>query len=264
MKNILKRSWIALLPFVMAMTFGMNVKAASRLTDYADLLTPSGEEEVLQALDEVSEKYGMDVCVATVFGREGDIVSFTDDFYDERYSENGVILMIDMSDRSWYISTCGEGIKAFTDAGIDYIGEKILGDLADGYYAESFLTYARLCDSFIEGERSGTIYDGANMPKDPYRVGMSLAIALAVGVIVGFIYVSGLKSQLNTVGFNKDAEDYVKRGSFSLSEKRDSYIYSRVTKVRRESSSSSSRSGGGSSFHSSSSGRSHGGGGGHF
>ncbi|MCR5254829.1 MAG: TPM domain-containing protein [Acetatifactor sp.] len=264
MKNILKKSLVALLPIIMAFTFGITARAESRLTDYADLLTPGGEQEVIQALDEVSEKYGMDICVATVFGRDGDIVSFTDDFYDKRYSADGVILMIDMSDRSWYISTCGECIKAFTDDGIQYIGDRIIGDLGDGYYAESFLTYARLCDSFIEGERNGIIYDGGNMPKDPYKAGLSLVISLVIGIIVGFIYVSSLKSKLNTVGFNKDAGNYVVRGSFKLNEQRDSYIYSRVTKVRRESSSSSSRSGGGSSYHSSSSGRSHGGGGGHF
>ena len=123
--------------------------AVPRLNDEADLLTPSEEESVLRALDTVSEKYHMDICIATVNGRSGSIVSFSDDYYDARYGEDGVMLMIDMSDRSWYISTCGEGVTAFTDEGIDMAGDAVLDYLADGDFKGAFIRFADVADYLL-------------------------------------------------------------------------------------------------------------------
>ena len=38
------------------------------------------------------------------------------------------------------ISTCGYGITAFTDAGIQYLGEQMTPCMADGDYAGAFRT----------------------------------------------------------------------------------------------------------------------------
>ncbi len=102
-----------------------------RLMDTADLLSDSEEATLLRALDEVSERQKMDVVIVTAETLDGsDIVSFADDLYDYcqfGYGTNrdGLLLLISMEDRDWYISTCGYGITAFTDAGIQYIGRQM-------------------------------------------------------------------------------------------------------------------------------------------
>ena len=267
------RKLFRLLPVLMLLLLPVNVFAlgtyggAPRLNDEADLLTPSEEAEVLNALDTVSEKYYMDICVATVNGRTGDIVSFADDYYDARYGEDGVMLLIDMSDRSWYISTAGEGITAFTDEGIDMAGDAVIDYLSDGDFKGAFLRFADVADYYIESERRGNQIDYRDEPRDPMPVVPFAVVSIAVGVAVAFGYGNSLKGQLKTVRNQFAATGYAETGSLHLIDNRDNFIYSNVTKTRIESSSSTSSSHSShthSSTHHSSSGRSHGGGGGHF
>jgi uncharacterized protein len=73
-----------------------------------------------------------------------------------------------------------------------------------------------------------------------------------------------MSAQMNTKLPQNSARNYLNQSSYQLHGHSDMFLYSNVTKVRRESSSSSGSGGGGSSTHRSSSGRSHGGGGGKF
>ena len=139
--------------FSLMMIAPVSVKSegnTSRLVDNADLLSSGEEEKVLTELNKVSGKYSLDVVVLTVSGLDGKTtVEVADDFYDNNgYSNDGVLLLISMEDRDWYISTKGYGITAFTDAGIQYIGGQIKSDLGDGDYADAFISYAGLCDLY--------------------------------------------------------------------------------------------------------------------
>ena len=85
----------------------------------------------------------------------------------------------------------------------------------------------------------------------------ALFIVAAVGLVLW-----GLRSSMNTFRAQRNASSYIPAGSFHLTTRRDVFLYSNVSKVRRQSSSGggSGRSrGGGSSVHRSSSGRRHGG-----
>ena len=127
----------------------------SRLIDMGEIVDESDEEELLAALDELSERQKLEVAIATVESLEGeDIGTMADDIYDRcnfGYGEDkdGVLLLVSKNDREWYISTCGYGITAFTDAGIQYIGKQMKSDLSDGNYAAAFHTYIDQCDQFI-------------------------------------------------------------------------------------------------------------------
>ena len=165
-----------------------------------------------------------------------------------------------MEDRDWYISTAGYGITAFTDAGIQYIGNKIKEHLSDGDYAAAFNTFAELCDDFITKARTGKPYDSGNMPKEPMKPGWIL-VAVIAGFILSFITVGTMKGKLKTVRFQPAANSYMKAGSMNISESRDMFLYNTVTRTAKP---KDSDSGGGSSTHTSSSGSSHGGGGGKF
>ena len=123
-----------------------------RLTDEADLLSDSEETDLLAKLDEISDRQKCDVVVATVNSLEGKTaMEYADDFYDYNgygYGEerDGIILLISMEDRDWWMSTCGYGITAFTDAGQKYMSDKFIPMVSDGEYADAFTKYADLCD----------------------------------------------------------------------------------------------------------------------
>ena len=99
-------------------------------------------------------------------------MNYADDFYDYNgygYGENrdGILLLISMENRDYWISTYGYGMTAFTDAGLAYIQDQFLSDLSDGNYFESFTTFAELCDSFITQARTEKPYDTGNLPRPP-------------------------------------------------------------------------------------------------
>lgn len=221
--------------------------AISRLTDDADLLTPSEEATVLAKLDRVSAELGYDIVIVTTRDRGNkSMEAFADDWYDYNgFSSDGVLLAIDMSDRSWHISTRGAAIKKIGGSWED-IGNAIGGALGRGDYATAFSKFVDECEYYI-----------TYVPK--FDAPMNFAICFVIGLVIALIVTSSMKAQLRSVSMQSGAGDYVRPGSMKLSVSRDIFLYKTVTRVEKPKESSSS-----SGTHTSSSGHTHGGGGGHF
>ena len=169
-----------------------------------------------------------------------------------------MLLLISMEDRDWYITTCGYGITAFTDAGIQYIGGQMKSDLSAGNYAAAFRTYIEKCDEFITQARAGKPFDKSSLPKTPMSA-IWIPISLIVGIAIAVITVGGMKAQLKTVRFQPEAKNYIRDGSLNITQSRDLFLYRTVDKTEKSRDDDS-----GSSTHTSSSGTTHGGGGGKF
>lgn len=236
----------------------------SRVIDMAGLLTDSEKAELISKLDEISLRQNMDVVVATTNDLEGySVTEYADLLYDKHEfgygsSDDGLLLLISMEDSAWYISTCGYGITAFTDAGIEYIGKQIKSDLSHGNYAAAFSRYAELCDDFITQARKGDPYDGNNLPRGSLSL-IWIPIAIVIGFVIAKIVVGNMKGKLKTVRKQATANSYMKNGSLNITESRDLFLYRTVTRTAKPKNNSS-----GSSTHTSSSGKTHGGGGGKF
>ncbi len=276
MKRIQKKITAVLAALLLAILFCIPAAAAEgagegftseypRLMDTADLLSDSEEATLLRALDEVSERQKLEVVIITTDTLEGnDVVAFADDLYDYcqfGYGTNrdGVLLLISMEDRDWYISTCGYGITAFTDAGIQYIGGQMKSDLSTGNYAAAFRTYTEKCDEFITQARTGKPFDKSSLPKEPLSA-IWIPISLIVGIAMAVITVGMMKAQLKTVRFQPEAKNYIRDGSLNITQSRDLFLYRTVDRTEK----SKDEDSGGSSTHTSSSGTTHGGGGGNF
>ncbi len=233
-----------------------------RLVDDADLLTDSEEAALFEMLNEISERQGVDIVVLTIDSLNGKSPrAYADDFYDDNgYGYDGVLLLLSMEYRDWYISTSGYGIHAITDAGIEHISDQFLPELSRGDYADAFTTYASLCDDFIDQARAGKPYDIGSLPKVPFAIGQKLLLSLIIGFVIAFIITSMMKSKLKSVKPQASANNYVKSGSLQITHSHDRFLYRHVDRRPRP----QNNGGGGSSTHRSSSGRSHGGGGGKF
>lgn len=252
------------------------LQTSSRVVDRADLLNIVEEALLLRNLDEISQRQQLDVVVVTVDSLDGKTaMDYADDFFDYNgygfgANHDGILLLVSMEDRDWWISTCGYGITAFTDAGLDYIADRVVPKLSDGKYAKAFEIFGEQCDAFITQARTGESYDVGHLPKDPFRFGKCLLISLAIGLFTAGCVVWGLKGQLKTVHAQTGASNYSKTSVPHLTTNKETYLYSTMSSrpKPKPSESSSGRSGssfgGGSSIHRSSSGRSHGGRGGKF
>lgn len=232
------------------------------LVDDADLLTDSEESALLSRLEEVSRNGQTDIAVVTVNSLYGeDMQDFADDFYDDGgYAEDGVLLLISIDDSEWYISTAGFGITAVTAAGREYMADQFLGELSEGAFFDAFMTYADLCDEFIQQALNGEPYDVGNLPKGPFPLVRNLLISLGIGLVAALVMTGKMRGELKTVNLQAKAANYVKGGSLKITQSKELFLYTQMNRQAREKKTSS----GGSSTHTSSSGRTHGGGGGSF
>ena len=207
------------------------------LVDNADLLTAAQERVLSKKLEEVSEKFEVDVVVVTADDLDGkSSQSYADDFFDYGgYGEDGILWLIDMEHRKSTFSTTGTCIDSFPDATLEQMQDSLAPMLTDGEYRDAIEKFASLCEE--------------NLGFDP---GMALVIALVVGLLVAAIATAVMRSQLKSVRSKADAADYMKAGSLQLTEARDFFLYHTITRVAKPKDN-------GSTTHSSSSGRSHGG-----
>lgn len=234
-----------------------------RLVDDADLLSSSDEDSVLSKLDKISEALEFDVVIVTTDTLGGKSPrAFADDFFDYNGygfgpDADGILLLVSTEDRDWYISTCGYGITAFTDAGIDYIGDRLVEKLGEEHYFDACLVFADLCEDFVKQARTGSPYDRGSLPKEPFKFFGTLLVCLLLGFGVALIVVFVMKAQLKSVHSKAAAADYVRAGSLNITDSHELFLHRRVDRRAKPKDS-------GSSTHRSSSGRSHGGGGGKF
>ena len=242
-----------------------------RMNDSANVLTEDEDNELEASLEELSLRQNFDVVIATIESLESvdytSMEEYADDLYDfcqfgYGADRDGVLLLVSVGDRKWHISTCGYGITAFTDAGIQYLGEQMTPDMADGDYAAAFRTFVQWSDAYIDAARSGRPYDVKNLPREPLSL-MYLFLALGIGLVLAWVVVGVMKSRLRSVAFQENAASYVREGSMNLTNSRELFLYRDVHRTERVEEKDSDSSGG-SSTHTSSSGTTHGGGGGSF
>lgn len=238
---------ILVLTFLTLPVFAAD-SAAPYVVDNAQLLS-SGEYGVLSdTLEMVSNRLQMDVVVVTVPTVDGkSFMDYADDFYDYNgYRPDGVLLLVCMGERGWWISTSGNAISALTDAKLDRLAEQIVPLLSQGRYAEAFDTYAEGVASAVAEEES----DGS------FSFG-SVLICLLIGVVAAFVVTGILKGQLKSVRRQDTANNYICSDSLQLTRSRDLFLYRNVSRRAKPQNN-------GSSTHRGSSGRSHGGMGGRF
>ena len=123
--------------------------------DYADLITEDEEVTINQMLLELTSKYGGDHLIVTIDDAEGkSSMEYADDFFDYNgYGPDGDLLLINMEDRSYWMSTTGEAIDVFTDNDINFIGNMITSYLSGGDYFGAFKQYITMCDAEYQSYR---------------------------------------------------------------------------------------------------------------
>ena len=239
----LARIVFSLLCSVLLIAGGVTVSAESKqkVYDKADLLSESEEQELEAKLSGIVSEYGHDVIVYTTDSLDG--------FDAETYTEmlvgrlgagidgSGIIYMVSMEYRDYDIFSFGKmGTQIVVSNVRDDIAEDMREYLSDGEYYMAFSGYA----DRVEREIKHTLENGPN--EEP---SYAVIIGAVVGLIIGLVTVLIMKSGMKTTRAEAMANNYVRQGSFRLTNARDIFLYSRVTRTKRESSSSSGGGGGG-------------------
>ena len=243
--------------------------------DEAELLTEEEEQLLEEKIALLRNGYFEDIVIVTTNNTGGkSSMEYADDYYDYNgYADAGILLLIDMGNREWWISTKGTTCNyALNDRDIQRIGKKIAKSLKSEKYKQA-------CEIFLE-EVDEELYDHYDCElgpvfREPGLDGtlkrwwrninwVAVLIAEAVAIVAAFIIVGVMKHGMKTARSKNQAQDYIRPGSFQLTNSADIYLYSDTTSRRIEHEDHSGFDSGGSSTHTSSSGDTHGGGGGSF
>lgn len=233
-----------------------------RVHDNAGLMSESEIQQLETLAEEISGETGLDLVILTV----DTIGSYTprnyaDDYYDmSGYSDNGIIFMLAMQEREWYISTCGDAFHGLSDKEIDAILDIGLSYFADGAYYEGFYSVLYSVPHFMEEDSERLpIHDDTPEYRSYENKGTGgiLMISALIGAVVSGVVLLVMRGMMNTKRKQRSAVDYLTQGSYQLRTRQDIFLYSHVSKTPRQQNTSSGRG----SAHRSSSGRIHGGGG---
>ena len=213
------------------------------MLDKAELLTEYEYETVNATLMEISEEYGYDTVIITSNGIGS---ADTKEEYCDRiylrgdYSYDGMVLLIDYENLEFCIRPQGE-FRDLSEYTYDYIQTAIMEPLQDGNFEKAFINFANCCDAIYSGD-----YDIES--GETFKWGSSAAIALIIGFVCALITTAVMRGQLKNVHLQNYASNYVRSGSMTVTESRDTFLYRHITKTPRpknnSGNSNSGRSGG--------------------
>ena len=246
---------ITALIFALVLMISLTVLPASaegehtvKLDDAADLLSSSEESSLLSTMQDLSDACGCNVVFITFSDMSGATFTFNGkaDDYAFRY----------------YETSCGvntDGLLVYVTLK-DEDGDRKVGVFGTGKCEK------RLSNKESEEIRSNAIskhnpdsrgyYDflnsialGLKEAVPPHLKWYMLPIAIAIGFVIAMLIMSSIKKKLTSVSMQYGAANYVRNGSMNVTQSRDTYLYSTVTrteKPKNTSGGSHTSSGGGS------------------
>ena len=165
------------------------------VVDRADLLSESEERERAGRLDRVSAELQCEIAVVTVSSLGGKKAeAFADDFFDQNGygygdEDDGVLLLIAVTERAWHITTHGFAHAALGNGALDGLEDRMTPSLSAGQYDKAFKTFALGCEYYVRYERDPSSVDQDSIwrsyLKDEPRPGVILLIAALMGMGVG-------------------------------------------------------------------------------
>ncbi len=271
----MKRSISILLTIAVLLFLSVGILADGKQTyvyDFAGILSEQDVADLEAEAARISEAGQCDVCIIVIENyrefasdtRQAAITLY--ETYDLGFGEekDGVLLMLSMKERDYYLLAHGFGETAFTDYGMEWLSERFLDPFGDNEWKKGFSVYLSESEDLIAMARDGDpfgfisyeddeLYDDSGIWLTTNDI-FGIMVALVLGAVVALIVCQILKGKMKSVAKKTEAANYIPKNGVRITYRNDRYLRTTVTRHRIERSSSGGHSSGG--------GRSSGGGGG--
>lgn len=267
-----------------------NVGSIPRVYDNAGLLSTDEIEHLEKLCIEQGDVVGIEILVLTHNDSSAEHPEiYLEDFNDALPEADRVLLLVDMYNRIFWIQGYGLAETYIHSKRIDRIVEVITSPLSKGHYVEAFETYINMSaeymtdDSELNWDHDYTVNQPqSNNPDGPYYddtwpydsygdrktdIFTTWWVQLIISFVIGGIAV-GIMAYNSGGKMTAGSSTYLDRSQSGLIGRRDQYLRTRTTRVRKPQQNNNTRGGG---FNSggfrggvSSGGRSHSSGGGRF
>lgn len=238
----MKKIATLLLALLLITTLALPLSAAQSvapkyISDGANLLS-HGEEAVLETkIEPFCAKYRMElfIFIPSPLQEGTPAQELGEKFWNTHATlPDGAVIVLSLSDRKWDIQGFGALETIYTDDVLDLLEDTCVPYFTDGEYYRGFAAFVDVTEQAVKADAAGTPY------KAPFPWLGYLFLSLAIGFSAGFIVVMVLKAQLKSVYRQTSAQDYLKKDSLQITERRDLFLYRNVTRTLRPKSNSSS------------------------
>ena len=226
------------------------------VVDKAGIISRDDVQRLSKRIREVEDKHGVRIGICVQKSVKGAVGKAAKQLLDESYSggaNGGIVLLLAMESRDWYISTDNAMRMRITDdEGIPYVGDQFLWQLKKNDYAGAFESYVNAVDTLLTYyEQQGKPYN----PSDEFSF-PALMFAVIASCVIGWLVRAGLISSMSNVTHATEAGTYLERDSVNITGNSDTFLFMNVTRIPKKKRSSGSNASGRDSGH--------GGGGGKF
>lgn len=259
----------AVLCLLWALSLPVLAADSPYIYDEADLLTDMEEQALLTTIESVAQTYECGVYVVTVenFWQYGDSpYSAAVELYIRQMtgggvSDNGILLLLSMSERDYSILTYGSEAEAvFTDRTLSAIEENFLKCFRYDLWYEGFARYVSDCEAEWQADTAAAdgsvisvaaaeLSDRASYYPDELWMlvaGGSCVIALVICLV--------MRAGMRTARWRAEATEYIEAGGVQLHVKQDRFTHTTRQVIHHPKSNGSSgggsRGGGGFRGHS--------------
>lgn len=246
-----------------------NAQSNQHIYDKAGLLSTSEQEDLEQMCIDYGSDAGIDIKILTHNDKNALYAEdYIEDFEDQLPTEDRVYLLIDMYNRVVFMEGYGKAETYIHSKRIDAIIEEISPDLSDGNYYNACQTYIKRSAAYMSDD-SELNYDHdytagtpqSNDPNAPYydetipdkyysssdkvvNLITNVWFQLLVAVIIGAVTVS-IMAYRSGGRMTAGSSNYIQQNDSGLIGRRDDYVRTQVTRVRKPKNDTNSHGGGG-------------------
>ena len=235
-----KVSFLAIL-FTFLFSFQAYAAPSQYVYDYAGLLTESEKANLENLAAKLSAERGIAFIILTTNSTEGKpIIDYMGDFVDnnavgyEADSGSTAIIALDMMNRDVYLAGFDKAKPYFDKEFIEKILNIVTPALSEGNYEQAF-------EQFIKQVHYYTGFDpGFNPDNILFKFWFQLLVSVGVGAIVVGIMVANRGGRITV-----DNNTYIDSDNSGVTNSKDTYITTHITKVKKPSNNNKGGGGGG-------------------
>ena len=223
-------------------------KQVSSVSDGCGLLSAADINSISQKIQRVEAAHKIKIAISFVPSTNGqDIIDASDNMRNKLPSApNGkIVLLVSMDSHRYEMATDTVMMDKITQSdGIPYLKRQIKSALHDGDYSGA-------CNNFVDGvdvlvayyETNGKAYVDEESEDEDFALKAGIAIILS---LIAFYFIrSHLIASMSNIHHAAKATDYLEKNSVKLTDTRDMFLFSHVSRSKK-----SSNSRGGSGGHS--------------
>ena len=233
----------------LCLAFGGAAYAASGgnslgyVNDAVGLLSLEEQQELETTAAQLAERYGCGVYVIIVDDYTDYTNGSTRDFAKETYinydlgigeGKNGILLVLSMSDRDYYLLTKGDiANAAFTDYGQEQLTQEFLDDFRYDNWFDGFRDYMSTAGQYLEESENGAPVDvpGYNGGyAESSSTGANILMIVGVPCLISLAVCGVFAAQMKTARRQTGAMGYISHGGVDMRVTQDQFLYNTETR----------------------------------